>query len=91
MRITGLGAARANGRWRVAVRVVTNQRIRVRGRVGRANATWADRTLTLPRGTTVVRLQLARRAKAGVCWVTLVARNADGQVRTLRRNVKLGR
>ena len=80
-----------NGRWRVAARVFTNQRVRLRGRVGRGRATWADRTLTLQRGTTLVRFQLSRKARAGVSWISLVARNADGQVRTLRRNVKLGR
>jgi hypothetical protein len=91
VRIASLTAARANGRWRVAARIVTNQRIRARGRVGRGAATWADRTVTLQRGATTVRLQLVRRARVGTCWFRLVARNADGEVRTLRRNVKLGR
>ena len=91
MRVTSLTASRVKGRWRVAARVVANQRVRVRARVGRVKRTWADRTVTLQRGATTVRLQLAPRATAGVCWFNLVARNADGQVRTVRRNVRLGR
>jgi hypothetical protein len=91
VRIEGASASRVKGRWRVAARVFTNQRIRLRGRVGRGRATWADRTLTLPRGRTIVRFQLGRRATAGVCWLRLVARNADGEVRTPRRDVRLGR
>jgi hypothetical protein len=91
VRIVGASAVRVNGRWRVAARVVANQPVRVRGRVGRGRATWADRTFRLPRGTTLVRFQLSRKARAGVCWLRLVATNADGEIRNPQRSVKLGR
>jgi hypothetical protein len=91
VRVAGLSAARVNGRWRVVARVAASQRVRARLRVGRAKGTWADRTVPLARGTTSVRLQLVRKATRGVCWFSIVARNADGQVQTVRKSVKLGR
>jgi hypothetical protein len=92
VRITKLAASRTAGRWRVTARIAANKPVRVRARVGRLRRTWGDRTVNLRAGTSSLTMQLARRARRGRCWFVLVARTADGEVRTLpRRTVKLGR
>jgi hypothetical protein len=91
VRVTSVSAARAAGRWRVAARVVTNQRATARGRVGRGRRVWGDRNFVLRAGTNTLTMRLVPRATRGTCWFTLVARGGPGEVRTIRRSVRLGR
>jgi Divergent InlB B-repeat domain len=92
VRVTKLTAFRRAGRWRVTARIVANKRVLARARVGRGRRTWANRTVNLRAGRSLLTVQLARRATRGRCWFQLVAWTAGGEVRTLpRRTVKLGR
>lgn len=91
-RITKLTAFRRAGRWRVTAQIFANKPVSARARAGRGRRTWGDRTFKLRAGRSSLTLLLARRAKRGKCWFSLVARTAGGEVLILpRRTVKLGR
>lgn len=89
--ILKLAASRAAGRWRVTARIASNEPIRARARVGRRRLVWGDRTVNVGAGRSSLTVKLSRRARRGKSWVTLVARTNGGEVRKLRRTVKLGR